>query len=144
MFKKIILVSFFLIIGLWSCSPALVYGQGIIPPETAKSSCPPGYEGNCGDYQLNDVIVLGIKVSSWILGFVGSLTLLMFIYGGFIFLISAGSADKIGEAKKIIIAAVVGLLIVFGSFLIIKFVLKSMGIEWNGQQIDITKIKTNT
>ena len=55
----------------------------------------------------------------------------MFIYGGFMFLISAGSADSVGKAKQIITAAVIGLIIVFSSYLIIKFTLDSMGVNWS-------------
>lgn len=119
--------------GLLLLSPVLVHGQGLVPQSTG--GCPPGYEGNCGNYNLDSFVELAVNISRWILGIVGSLTLLMFIYGGIIFLISAGSSEKIGEAKKIITAAVVGLLIVLSSFLIIKFVLLSMGIVWNGEQI---------
>jgi hypothetical protein len=143
MFKKIILASFILMLGLIILSPVIVNAQdsGLVPAD--HGGCPVGYTGNCGNYELNDFIILAINISRWILGIVGSLTLLMFIYGGFIFLISAGSNEKIGEAKKIITAAVIGLLIVLGSFLIIKFVLSSMGITWNGEQIDITKVTTS-
>lgn len=90
----------------------------------------------CGNYELNDFLRLGIKVAQFILGIVGSLALLMFIYGGFMFLISAGSADSIGKAKKIIIAAVIGLVIVFSSYLIIKTVMEAMGLNWNGEAIN--------
>ena len=147
MFKKLILTSFFLTLCLITFSPILVRAAGLVPDESTKTatSCPPGYVGNCGAYSLNDFIVLGVKISSWILGIVGSLTLLMFIYGGFTYLISAGSSEKIGEATKIITAAVVGLLIVLASFLIIKFVLSSMGLEWNGgQTVTILKTTDNT
>jgi len=142
MFKKLILTFFFLTLCLIIFSPFLVRADGLVPNESNKTatSCPAGYNGNCGDYSLNDFIVLGVKISSWILGIVGSLTLLMFIYGGFTFLISAGSSEKIGEATKIITAAVVGLLIVLASFLIIKFVLTSMGLNWTGGQ-SVTIIK---
>jgi len=57
----------------------------------------------------------------------------MFIYGGFTFLISAGSSEKIGEARKILVAAVIGLLIVFASYVIIQFVLQSLGMNWDGK-----------
>jgi isoprenylcysteine carboxyl methyltransferase (ICMT) family protein YpbQ len=65
----------------------------------------------------------------------------MFIYGGFTFLISAGSSEKIGEARKIIIAAVIGLLIVFASYIIIKFVLQSLGMDWSGK---VERMKTSS
>lgn len=144
MFKKTILISLLFTFGLILFSPVLVQAQdsGLVPADHT-GGCPVGYSGNCGNYELNDFIILAINISRWILGIVGSLTLVMFIYGGFIFLISTGSSEKIGEAKKIITAAVVGLLIVLSSFLIIKFVLSSMGIAWNGEQIDITKIRTS-
>jgi hypothetical protein len=143
MFKKTILFSLFFTVCLLLFSPVLVYGQGIVPPDhPTATSCPAGYVGNCGNYTVNDFIVLAVNISRWILGIVGSLTLLMFIYGGTMFLISAGSSDKIGEARKIITAAVVGLLIVLASFLIIKFVLASMGLNWSGGQ-SVTKITSN-
>jgi len=141
MFKKTILFSLFFAVCLLLFSPVLVHGQGIVPSPSGAKTCPAGYSGtNCGDYTVDDFIVLAVNVSRWILGIVGSLTLLMFIYGGIMFLISAGSSDKIGEARKIITAAVVGLLIVLASFLIIKFVLASMGLDWNGgQSVTISK-----
>ena len=85
-----------------------------------------------GDYTLDDMVLIAIRASRWILGIVGSLALLMFIYGGVMFLISSGSSEKITQAKNILVAAVIGLLIVFGSFLIIQFVLKTVGVNWDG------------
>jgi len=134
MLKKIFF-SLFLVLPILvfslSFNAQSVYGQGIIPDDQG-SHCPPGYKGNCGDYELNDFIVLAVNVSKWILGIVGSLTLLMFIYGGLTFLISAGSSDKIQKAKDILVAAVIGLIIVFASWLIIRFVMQSLGRDWNG------------
>lgn len=91
----------------------------------------------CGNYTLNDFVALAINVAQWILGIVGSLTLAMLIYGGFMLLISSGSAETVTKAKNIIVAAVIGLIIVFASYLIIKFVLDSLGVNWtvvNGVQ----------
>lgn len=85
-----------------------------------------------GNYTLNGILSLGIDLTTWILGIVGSLTLVMFIYAGFTMLISAGNAQKVSQAKNILTAAVVGLAIVFCSYLIIKFVLFALGISWNG------------
>jgi len=81
--------------------------------------------------------MIAVRASRWILGIVGSLALLMFVYGGFMFLISSGSSDKISKAKAIIVAAIVGLIIVFSSYLIIQFVLKTIGINWDGTKTNI-------
>lgn len=85
-----------------------------------------------GNYDLNDILKLFKTSSDWILGIVGSLTLIMFIYGGFLFLTSSGSSEKVSKAKGVLVAAVIGLIIVFSSYLIIKFALGSVGVKWNG------------
>ncbi|KKQ62250.1 MAG: hypothetical protein US81_C0001G0041 [Parcubacteria group bacterium GW2011_GWE2_38_18] len=96
---------------------------GILPPQSG--TCPNG--GNCGSYTLNDFLELGVNVTKWILGIVGSLALLAFLFGGFMMLISEGSSDKVTKAKSIITGAVIGLIIVFSSYLIVDFILKSLG-----------------
>ena len=131
MSKKNIIAA--IILGLFVVNVSFALAQGIVPQATGSSDCPGGDATYCGNYELNDFVSLAINVSKWILGIVGSLSLVMFVYGGFMFLISAGGSEKIGQAKKIIVAAVIGLIIVFTSYLIIQFVLGSMGLTWNGQ-----------
>jgi len=62
-----------------------------------------------------------------VFGYIGAIALLMFIIGGLMFLISAGNQEKIAQAKKIMISAVIGLAIVFASYLIIDFILNTIG-----------------
>lgn len=92
-----------------------------------------------GDYDLNDFMLLAINASNLILRFVGTLALLMFVYGGLTFLLSAGNSEQIAKGKKILIAAVIGIVIVLTSFVIIQFALKSVGIVWNGELIPTQK-----
>jgi hypothetical protein len=136
--KKIILPVFFLLLFATNVSGvfATTTDITILPIATGESECSSGTgrtPTDCGDYAVSDFVSLAINVSKFILGLVGSLTLAMFVYGGFLFLISTGSSDKIGEAKKIITAALVGLIIVFASYVIISFVFKTMGLNWQGQ-----------
>ena len=98
----------------------------------------PGEKGyREGNYELNDFIVLIIRASDLILRFVGSLALLFFLYGGLMFLLSSGNTEQVSKAKGIIKAAVIGLIIVFASFLIISFVLSALNIDWDGSFINI-------
>jgi hypothetical protein len=127
MSKKIIGFSLALII-LSGTSLALLPAQA--QPTSIINTADESYAE--GDYGLDDFIILAIRVSQMILGLIGSLSLIMFIYGGFTFLISAGSAEKVSQANKIILAAVIGLAIVFSSYLIIKFALSSIGLNWDG------------
>jgi len=130
MLKKTILLISFLILALAAIGLPLASQAQIINPNASGTSGGTPYSE--GDYTLDDILGIAIGASRWILGIVGSLALIMFIYGGFMFLISAGSSEKISQARKIIVAAVIGLLIVFASYLIIKFVLQSLGLNWNG------------
>ncbi len=74
-----------------------------------------------------------INVAQWIWGISGSLALLFFIYGGFMFLISGGQSEKITKAKSIISNSLIGLVIIFTSYMIVGFVIQNLlGIkgEW--------------
>jgi len=129
------IISFFL-------SPALpTLAQSISIVDTTSTTTEGVNQGDTkystGDYTLDDIVMIAVRASRWILGIVGSLALLMFVYGGFMFLISSGSSDKISKAKAIIVAAMVGLIIVFSSYLIIQFVLKTIGINWDGTKTNI-------
>ncbi len=142
MIKKTIIFAFlFFFIAIIGASPLRLSAQSsIINPNATGTEVTRPYD--TGNYSLSDILAIAIVSSRWVLGIVGSLALLMFIYGGFTFLISAGSSEKIGEARKILIAAVVGLFIVFASFVIIKFVLQSLGMNWNGQ-VERMKVSSN-
>ncbi len=76
----------------------------------------------CGFYKVSDVVGLVVKVSNMVFGFIGSLVLLFFIYGGFLFLTAAGSNERVTQGKRVIIGSVVGLLIVFFSYTIVGFI----------------------
>jgi len=88
--------------------------------------------GNGSSCTLNDFVKLALNISQWILGISGSLTFLFMIYGGFMFLISAGNSETVTKAKGIITGAVIGLFIVFGSYVIIGFVMKATGADTEG------------
>jgi len=79
--------------------------------------------GDCG---FNDFILLGVNLTKMILGVVGSLALLFFIYGGIMFLIAGGSSEMISKGKKIITNAVIGVALVLGAWIIVNFAIAAM------------------
>lgn len=79
-----------------------------------------------GNYTLDSATAMMVKIAGIILQIVGVLTFAMFIYGGFLFLISAGNPKTVETAKKIIIAAVIGLIIVFVSYALVQFFISSI------------------
>lgn len=132
MLKKIkiiscLLVSLSLAGNILFVSPILIANAADSIVDTSNA----GYAN--GTYTLNDLVYQVIRISQLVLGIVGSLALIMFIYGGFMFLVSSGSQDKITKAKDIIVAAVIGLIIVFSSYMIIQYSLGAIGItDWTG------------
>ncbi len=63
-----------------------------------------------------------------ILTIVGALALAMFVYGGFTWLTSAGSPEKVKKGKDILIWAVIGLIVIFTSYTAVDFVLTALGV----------------
>ncbi len=60
---------------------------------------------------------------NWALGFLGFICVLFIIYAGFLYVTSNGSEDKAGEAKKIILYCLIGVIIIFASYAIVNTIL---------------------
>lgn len=58
-----------------------------------------------------------------VLGLTGSLALLMFIFGGFTWVTSAGNEEKIKKGKEMITWAAFGLFVIFASYALVNFVI---------------------
>ena len=67
------------------------------------------------------------KVINAIMGIVGSLALAMFIFGGFTWMLAAGSSERVKKGKDIIIWAAIGLVVIFSSYALVQFVFKGLG-----------------
>lgn len=78
---------------------------------------------NLGTRDLRETIVGIINI---VLGFLGILATLIILIGGFKWMTSQGSSDKVDEAKKMIGAGIVGLLIVLASYAIARYVLNQL------------------
>ncbi len=78
----------------------------------------PGEEGE-GAETLTDSIV---EVIITVLNVLGLIFLILIIYAGVRWMTAAGNTDSIEQAKKIIVSAVIGLIIVFLAYAITAFV----------------------
>lgn len=67
-------------------------------------------------------VVIG-NLIRYVLGLMGLILLVLIVYGGFLWMTSAGSEEKIKKAKGIITNAVVGLIIVLLAYAITWFVM---------------------
>jgi hypothetical protein len=51
-----------------------------------------------------------------VLGVVGAISLVIIIYGGFMMMTSAGNQEKVDKGRKALMWAVIGLIVIFGSY----------------------------
>lgn len=79
------------------------------------------YAANVG-LSTTDIRVSIVSVVRTILGILGILALLLVLYGGFVWMTAAGRADRIELAKKILLNAVIGLIIIIFAFAIVQYI----------------------
>lgn len=73
-----------------------------------------------------NILDLGARLIQAGLGIAGSLALLFFIYGGFLWLTSGGTPDKIKKGRDVFLWSTVGLVIIFSSYMMVDFVIKAL------------------
>jgi len=73
-----------------------------------------------------DVRVVIARIINVAMGFLGIIAVLIILWGGFTWMTAGGDEGKVDEAKKIITAGVIGLIIVILSYAIARFVVTSL------------------
>lgn len=84
-------------------------------------------EGECKD--VNIFIKLAIDLANVLLSIIGGIALIAFVYGGFILILSEGSSERIEKGKGAMVAALIGLAVVFGAYLIVNILSDALGVS---------------
>lgn len=106
----------------------MIVGFALVSPVFA-ASCPGGSpEGAvCLDNPLGNKTeatqVIG-RIIQGALGVLGSLALLMLIWGGFQWLTSAGNTEKIEKGTSTMLWAIIGVIVVMSSFILVQTVIR--------------------
>lgn len=61
-----------------------------------------------------------------LLGLAGTMTMVMMVYGGLLWMTARGNTKTVGQAQKIIIWTAVGLVVIFSSYTILKFLFDNL------------------
>ncbi|MDP2709311.1 MAG: Ig-like domain-containing protein [bacterium] len=85
------------------------------------------YAAGTGLSNSQDVRVIIANIIRIVLGFLGIIAVSLIIYAGWLWMTSEGNEEKVTQAKKILINAVIGLIIILSSFAIASFVLTKLG-----------------
>lgn len=114
-YKKILIIL--IVVGIYLL-PVLALADTGVP---SGSPPPPQPLSNpLGEADPRKIIGNIIKA---LLGIIGSIALAVFIYGGFTWMTSAGSPEKVRKGRDMIIWAVMGLAIIFLSYTVVYFVI---------------------
>jgi hypothetical protein len=73
-----------------------------------------------------------VSLIALLMTFLGIIAVVIILYGGFVWLTAAGNEEKVSRAKKIITAAVIGLIIILAAYLIVGFVERNVSTALNG------------
>ena len=132
MIKKIIVPIIFLAFLLLAATSALAQGgvaggiSGAVSNENNSSDVMASYgtpvsiDNPLGVSTFQQLIG---KIISAILGVLGSVALLMFIWGGLVWMMAAGNEKKIAQGRDILMWAAIGLVIIFTSYAAVRFIL---------------------
>lgn len=74
----------------------------------------------------DDVRVIIGQIIRAALGLSGSIALIMFIWGGFLWLTAAGNAERIDKGKSVLTWAIIGLVVIFFAYTIVNAVLSAI------------------
>jgi len=98
--------------------------QGIIfAGICTTATCPCRDSGSC---TLNDLLQVFVNIGTFVLGISGSAVLFVFVYGGFKWLFSRGESKWIQEGKDAMTGAAIGLMIIFGSYVALNFIISGL------------------
>lgn len=124
MMKKIkyLILTLGVIIGVGAFVPSFVGATSVVGDicntDPNGALCASSKGANL-DYYVKNIINTALYV-------LGALAVIMIIYGGITYVISAGDAKKVEQAKNIIIYSVIGLVIALAAGAIVNFVLNAL------------------
>jgi len=79
--------------------------------------------GDTGEQQLTQMIARIINV---LLSVLGVIFFVLVLYGGFLWMTSAGNEEKVKKAKTILTDSVIGLIILLAAYAISRFVIEAL------------------
>jgi len=67
-----------------------------------------------------------MSIVNVLLGFLGIIAIIIILWGGFRWMTAGGNEEKVGEAKQIITAGIIGLVIIFIAYALATFIITQL------------------
>jgi hypothetical protein len=102
-----------------------VFAQPIHDPPDGADETPPNNTVVLENpLQTNSLPVLVGQVIRAVLGIIGSVALVVFVYGGLLWLTAAGNSERVQKGKNTLIWAAIGLLVIFSAYPLVRYLLE--------------------
>ncbi len=110
--------------------------------------CEPRVRTGFGVKQVEEGVDLGRRhlikkitaIINVLLGLLGIIAVVIILVGGFKWMTAGGNEDKVGEARKMIFAGIIGLAIILSAFAIAKFVIAQLASATESGNIEATQL----
>lgn len=114
-------------ITIWTVSLLTLFTLVVLPTLVFAQTDPYGLgyleESELTSTDIRTTIANIIRV---VMGFLGTVAVVIILIGGFKWMTAGGNEDKVGEAKKLLMQGVIGLVIVLLAYSIASFVLTGL------------------
>ena len=113
---------------LYSCVFIFLFSCILVFPTFAQENPTPVFDNpiSLQGNESNTIIFANLtgNIIAKILALVGVIALLLIIYAGFMWMTARGDSGKIKTSQQIIVWATIGILIIFSSYTLLRFVFK--------------------
>lgn len=126
---SVLFVSLFLVFGIFTITQAACTQAEIDAGTCTESSTSNEVklENPLKNKGIDSPQALIGQIINSLFGIIGSLALVMFVYGGLLWMTSSGSAEQVKKGKNIFLWAAVGLVVVFSAYSLVRFVIQGVG-----------------
>lgn len=118
------IASILLVISLL-LTPTLTFAQ-ITPGSSGldAAAAGSGLDSGCSDAGCINVVIG--RVINIVIGFLGIVLLVLFLYAGFLWMTAGGDEENVKKAKQLLLNAVIGYFIIGGAYALTSFVLSNL------------------
>lgn len=117
---KIFLLAFFLLAGVYAAHTTIAHAQGGCTDanDVLGIDC-----GQATGLTAEDPRILTVRIINFALTFLGIIGVCIVLYAGFTWMTAGGNDEQVGNAKKMLISAIIGLVIIMVSYSITSYII---------------------
>lgn len=97
--------------------PNIIWGENVTQEDIGEAI-------GLGDTE--DPRIIAANVIRVLLGFLGIIAVIIILFGGFKWMTAGGNEEKVGEARKLMVQGIIGLIIILAAWGIASFVVEAI------------------